>query len=75
MPELALFMSKYFASMGKFCLTVYHSYRAGDKRGLRGKRGPREGPGELPPRKPVTAYISYYQDKVPAFQEKYPSIF
>jgi hypothetical protein len=27
----------------------------------------------MPPRKPVTAYIAYYQEKVPAFQEKYLS--
>lgn len=75
MPELALVMANYFNSLSKYCISVYQGYTQKDRfdqrRTQRKEKTDRKG--MQPPKKPVTAYILYYQEKVPSFQEKYPS--
>ncbi len=72
MPELALVMAKYFVSMSKLCLTHYHSYSKASKKSERerseGSKGKEDDMSGSPPKKPLTAYILYFQDRVPYFQ-------
>lgn len=79
MPELSLILSKYFLSLSKLCLTHYHSYAKSSKKPDKSK-GDGDNAKDIdistsPPKKPLTAYILYFQDRVPFFQEKYPSNF
>jgi hypothetical protein len=74
MPDLALVMAKYFASLSKLCLTHYHSYSKTAKKPEKERSEPSHRckeelePLNCPPKKPLTAYILYFQDRVPFFQ-------
>lgn len=79
MPDLSLVMSKYFVALSKLCLTHYHSYSKVTKRPEKEKEKSEPSMNEREEmerlatiKKPVTAYILYFQERVPYFQEKYP---
>lgn len=77
MPELTLVMSKFFLALSKLCLTHYHGYSKAAKRQEKEKEKSEHSEKEDMEKfacikKPVTAYILYFQERVPYFQEKYP---
>jgi len=61
MPELALSMAKYFNALSKYCLSYYNSYEKKPTSKKKHKFIAKDGKGDAPPRKPLTAYIAYYQ--------------
>lgn len=78
MPELALSCAKYFHSMSKFCFIFYQNYinNQGDQvsrieRNKMVRKLRKERLAALakngPPKKPLTAYIIYFQERVPVF--------
>lgn len=64
MPQLALVMANYFNSLSKYCISIYNGYAQKeqplDKKNGR-KRIKTQKKGIHPPKKPMTAYILYYQ--------------
>lgn len=68
-------MAKYFAALSKLCLTQYYGFAKTAKKPEKDRETNQKTADilNLPPKKPLTAYILYFQDRVPYFQEKYPS--
>jgi len=75
MPHLALITSKFFLSLSKYCLTFYHQQVKEQKNmekdkelGLSAKLRTYNNEN-APSKKPLTAYIIYFQDRISSFQK------
>ena len=73
MPELALVMANYFNSISKYCFSIYRGYTNNDEEIQKRKKEIRNQKNMRPPKKPLTAYLLFYSDRLCEVQKENPS--